>query len=109
MATSRSLITKYKPVNATLDYLLDLASLRNSNGFSDYLEDAETIYSATAVAAGGITISDTEVVNSGTAIRLWVSGGTINETYTISITVQTTTTSGAYRREDVFQFKIKCI
>lgn len=109
MATSRSLITKYKPVDATLDYLLDLSALSNSNGYSNYLETGETIYSATASAEGGITVSAAEIVNSSSAVRVWISGGTINETYTISITVQTTTTSGAYRREDVFQFKVKCI
>ncbi|MCW5597724.1 MAG: hypothetical protein KIT59_01190 [Nitrosomonas sp.] len=106
---SISLITKYKQTNATLDYIIDLASLRNGNGYSNYLDDGETIYSATASATGGITVSAAEIVNNSSSVRVWVSGGTANSTYTISITVQTTTTSGVYRREDVFQFLIKCL
>lgn len=102
-------ITKYKQSDATLDYVVDLAALLNGTGHSNYLDSGETIYSATAASTGDITISAAEIINDATSVRVWLSGGTIGTTYTVSVTVQTTMTSGAYRRQDVFDFNVKCI
>lgn len=104
-----SLVTKYKQTGATLDYIIDLAPVRNGNGYSNYLDDGETIYSASATTTGVIGVSAVEVINNASAVRMWISGGVTGETYTISSTVQTTTTAGILRREDVFKFLITCI
>lgn len=109
MSTEQVLVTKYKKTGATLDYILDLAMIRNGTGFSDYLDAEETIYTATATATGGITVSAAEIINNSSAVLVWVSGGTLGSTYTISIAVETSTVSEAYRREDVFSFNIQCI
>jgi hypothetical protein len=103
-------ITKYKQSDAMLDYVIDLASLTNSSGYSNYLDDDETIYSASATVTGDdMTISDAEIINDATAVRVWLDGGTVGTTYTVSVTVQTTITSGEYRRKDIFDFNVKCI
>lgn len=67
------MITYIKDPDAVLDYLVD---------WSEWLADAETIDTSTILVETGITKdSDTHDTTSAT---VWLSGGTLGETYEIT-------------------------
>jgi len=93
-----------KDPDAVLDYLVDFAALTNGNDDEDYLEAGETISSHTAVAETGLTVDSSATANTNTGVRVWLSGGTINTTY--DVTVQIVTSSS--RTDDrTFRVRVK--
>ena len=79
-----------KDPDAILDYLVDFASKTNSNGKEDYLQVGEVILTATSFASSpDITIISTTKINADTSVLLWVSGGLLNQLYTITVRVVT--------------------
>ena len=95
-----------KDPNAILDYLVDFASKTNNNGGKeDYLEVGEIILTATAfTSAATITIDSVTKVNGNTSVLLWISGGTLNQTYTITTRVVT-----SLNRTDDRSFQIQVV
>jgi len=80
----------FKDPNSTIDYVFDFAALRNSGGYSDYLELGETILSASAFSSGsGLIIDSVSKIKNDTAVQIWVSGGVIGETYTLTVRINT--------------------
>ena len=74
-----------KDPNATLDFIWD---------WSAWLGATDTIASHTFIAETGLTINSSS--NTATTATVWLSGGTLAETY--DVTCRITTTSG--RTED---------
>jgi hypothetical protein len=74
-----------------LDYTVDFKARTNgvSGATSDYLAAGETITSHTVTAESGITLGDTSLVKSDTAVQLWLSGGTVGNLYGVTVTVTT--------------------
>ena len=79
--------TFYKQPADTFDYDID---------FSQFLSDGDTLVSAgnppipsplnVAVTPTGLTIGGTYVVDNGTTIKQWISGGVDGGRYKISVT-----------------------
>lgn len=68
-----------KAVGAKLDYGFD---------WSDWLQDGETISTSTWTVPSGLTeVSDS---NDATGTKVWISGGTDREIYTITNKIVTT-------------------
>lgn len=67
-----------KDPDATLDYTFD---------WSSWLETGETIASQTVTTGTGLT--EDSVAASDSAITVWVSGGTVGESYEISCEITT--------------------
>lgn len=86
--------TVIKDPNAVLDYTVDFAAW--------LLPTADTISSAT-VTGSGVTIDSSSVVG-GTAVTMWVSGGTASSTG--SATVRITTAAGRVDDRTIY-FKVK--
>ena len=84
---------------AVLDYPIDWALL-------EWLEPGETIVSQTVTADPGITVNAVNPLPSGAAtlIQIWLSGGAVGTTYTV--TCQITTSAG---RTDERSFRLNCI
>lgn len=84
-----------QPVDV-LDYDIDYAS---------WLPDNDVISSVqTTVLPIGLEIDTAIVINSGTRIKLWVSGGEAGETYKVEVTV---TTSLNRVKQDEVRFRVK--
>lgn len=101
------ILGKFKKQPAeTLDYDID---------FSEFFTDGDVIVSAgdppvpspldVTVAPAGLTIGPTFVLG-GTTIKQWLSGGTNNTTYKVTITV---TSNGGRVKQVEFQVKVKDI
>ena len=65
-----------KDVNDVLDYLFDFTSVLTKYG-------GDTIKNKTITADDGITFDGSTIVNSNTAVQVWLSGGTVNTDYTV--------------------------
>lgn len=97
--------TFYKQPAETLDFDID---------FAQFLADGDTLVSAgdppvpsplnVVVTPAGLTVGGTYVVDNGTTIKQWLSGGTNGARYKISITA----TSNAGRVKQVeFVVRVK--
>lgn len=73
--------TWLKEPASLLDWVVD---------WSPYLADGETITAHTVTPEAGITLDSSSATN--TAVTVWLDGGTLGETYTV--TVQVTTSGG---------------
>lgn len=67
------MITYIKDPDAVLDYLID---------WSEWLADAETIDTSTMLVETGITKDS--ATNTTTTATVWLSGGTLGETYEVT-------------------------
>lgn len=63
--------------------------------WSAWLPEGDTIDSVAVTAAAGITVGATSVINAGTAVVAWLSGGEPGQKY--DVTYHVTTVGG---RED---------
>lgn len=81
-----------KHPSAVLDYVFDWASEKNNSGSTDWLEDGSVITDYAVVAEEGIVIESDELINEGTAVRVWLSGGTIDVDYKVSCSIVTNST-----------------
>lgn len=74
-----------------LDYLFDWAGDSNNNGLSDWLAQGETIVShvVTVNPADELSIFSSEIVNSATAVLIWVTDGTNNSNYEVRCQITT--------------------
>lgn len=84
---------KVKDPDAVLDFVFDFAIL-------GWLESGESITAYTVTADAGITVESDS--NDGTAITVWLSGGTAGETYAVTVHITTSVSDGGgvYREED---------
>lgn len=77
-----------------LDYDMD---------FSRWLSSGDSVVSSVNTISGtGATIESSEI--SGTSIKLWISGGTDGESYTV--TVEATTAQGRVK-ESCFRLRVR--
>ena len=82
--------TYIKDPDSTIDYIFDFASLRNGTGFSDYLEYGETISSCTAISSSAdLVVTSVVKVKNDTAVKVWVSGGVLGASYTLTARITT--------------------
>lgn len=84
---------KLKDPDSTLDYLFDFAALTNGqdNATEDYLESGEIITSIDSVTSSSadLTVDSSDLINSGTSVRVWLSGGTAEISYTVTCRITT--------------------
>lgn len=78
-----------KHPTSILDYLFDWAPKRNNRGVSNWLREDETILVKTVTATNGITVVSSNIVDEESAVQVLLSGGTIDETYSISCRIET--------------------
>jgi len=79
-----------KDPDAVLDWYFDWAALSNGTGESDWLAGGESITEkAVTVAPAGLTVESSAVVNGGTAVQVWLSGGVAGQRYTVACKVTT--------------------
>ena len=87
MATNCEVTQEYcKNPGETLDYTID---------WSEWLTGAETISTSTWAVDTGITTSSP--TNSTTITTVWLSGGTLNNIYTVKNTIATSAARTAVR------------
>lgn len=78
-------------------FIFDFASLRNGRGYKDYLDYGEVIISASAFSSGtGLVVGNIDFINDDTALRIWLTGGVLNTTYTLTSRILTSMS----RKED---------
>lgn len=82
--------TYEKSPNGELDWLFDWRSGTNGNGGSDWLASGETILSYTITADDGITVDSDGLTNSNTSVQVWLSGGTVGQSYDVNCAISTT-------------------
>jgi len=83
-------MTFTKDPDAVLDWYFDWAALSNGTGESDWLAGGESITDhAVTVAPTGLTADSSAVVNGGTAVQVWLSGGVAGQRYTVACKVTT--------------------
>ena len=80
-----------KDPDAVLDWYFDWAALSNGTGESDWLAGGESITEAAVTVAptGGLTAGEPAVVNGGTAVQVWLSGGVAGVDYRVTCQVAT--------------------
>ena len=80
-----------KDPDAVLDWKFDWAPLTNESagGKSDWLASGETISSATITADTGITVDSDSITDTNTSVTVWLSGGTVGETYSVACEIVT--------------------
>lgn len=81
-----------KSSGGVLDYTFDFAGYTNGNDDdpnADWLGSSETISSHTVSPGSGITLDSDELVYASTGVRVWLSGGTSGEEYTITCEITT--------------------
>jgi len=76
-----------KDPHAVLDYVLDWYNLDDIAEHPPYLNEEETISSATWTVATGIT--EDSVSKTDTTTTIWLSGGTAGESYSIACKIVT--------------------
>jgi hypothetical protein len=74
-----------------LDYQFDWAGQSNNTGLTDWLESSEVIVTHEITVPDGITLESSSVINEGTSVIFWVSGGTSGENYTVTCNITTAT------------------
>lgn len=84
---------KIKDPDAVLDYLFDFAALTNGqeDATDDYLESGEVITSIDSVTSSSadLTVDSSDLINSGTSVRVWLSGGVAGVSYTVTCRITT--------------------
>jgi hypothetical protein len=95
-----------KDPNAVLDYLVDFKAKTNSTGAEDYLQTSETITSATVVSSAptDLVVDSSTVITNNTCVLIWLSGGTLNNTYSIRVRIVT-----SLNRTDDRTFQIQVV
>ncbi len=79
-----------KDPDAVLDWYFDWAALSNGTGESDWLAGGESITDHdVTVAPAGLTVDSSAIVNGGTAVQVWLSGGVAGQRYTVACKVTT--------------------
>lgn len=80
-----------KDPNAVLDYLVDFAAKTNGNGSEDYLQLGETITAHTITSSDPIAlvVDSSSVINTNTSVLVWLSGGVVGTTYTVTTRITT--------------------
>lgn len=83
-----------KDPNATLDYVFDFAAKTNGSDTSpeaaDYLLDGELVVDCEIEADSGIVVEpETGIDVTGTKVVVWLSGGTVGESYTVTCRITT--------------------
>jgi hypothetical protein len=73
-----------KDSNARLDYKFDWAAKTNGSGDDDWLKDGDTISTFTVTADDGITVDDATLTNANTSVTVWLTGGTVGESYDVT-------------------------
>ncbi len=68
-----------------LDYRFDMKPFTNgrAGAETDYLESGETLASFTLSPESGITVDSSALADASTSVLVWLSGGTLGETYTV--------------------------
>lgn len=77
-----------------LDYIFDWAGDSNNNGLSDWLSPEEVITAHEVTVSAGITLISSNTINAGTAVLVWISGGTEGSDYEIKCQIETATRIG---------------
>ena len=79
-----------KDPNAVLDYIIDFAAYSNGRGPEDYLQEGETISSTEVFSSPeGLVVDSFSISDSNTSVTIWVSGGTLDETYRVTCRIVT--------------------
>lgn len=78
-----------KDPSAKLDYIFDWAPQKNNRDLSDWLLVGETISSYTITVASGLTHISDSLIDSNTAVVVWLSGGVDLTDYTVSCKIVT--------------------
>lgn len=74
-----------------LDYQFDWAAQSNNTGLTDWLEEGEVILTHEVEVPTGLTLVSSSVINAGTSVIFWVSGGATGTDYTVTCTITTAT------------------
>lgn len=72
--------TARKGPNDILDYDVEL---------QDWLTASDTITQAEASAEAGLTVDSVGVFEAEQLVKVWLSGGTVHETYEVTVTMVT--------------------
>lgn len=84
-----------KQPSEVLDYDVD---------FTDWLPTDDIVETAAVTADAGLTVDSHEVISAGTAVKVWLSGGTAGTTYKVQVTAN----SNAGRvKEAEFKIRVK--
>jgi len=80
-----------KDPDAVLDYKFDWAPLTNGTegGVSDWLASGETIVTRTITVSPGLTKDSDSLTDTDTSVTVWLSGGTVGQTYTVACRIVT--------------------
>jgi hypothetical protein len=78
-----------KDPQAVLDYVFDWAALTNGTGTTDWLASGETISTKTVTVSSGLTVDSSSIINTNTAVKVWLSSGTAGSQYTVACKVTT--------------------
>ena len=82
-----------KGPTSVLDYEFDFGDRWNTGDpdDADWLKESETISSKTVTVtpSGALTVDSSTVTYSGRVVTAWLSGGVLEETYTVRCTVVT--------------------
>ena len=70
-------------------YKFDWKAYTNGTGSKDWLAEDETILSYIIVSDAGLTISVELLTDDDTSVSILVSGGTFDEYYDVSCTIET--------------------
>lgn len=79
---------------AVLDYVFDWKPLTNvtPGGVSDWLGAGETIATFSIVTPSGIVLDASSLVNSNTGVKIWLSGGSVPDEYTVECKIVSSST-----------------
>ena len=83
-----------KDPNAVLDYKFDWTS---------WLASGETISSQTTTPSSGLTVDSSSITDTGKSVTVWLSGGTLGNTYTV---VNRVTTSSSRVDDRTMRIKV---
>ncbi|WP_228002126.1 phage fiber-tail adaptor protein [Nocardia australiensis] len=79
---------KFKDPQAALDYKFSWGEVHR--GDPPWLQPGETIQTETiTVSPSGLTVESTDITDSGRAVTVWLSGGTVNTSYTVRCRIVT--------------------
>ena len=78
-----------KDPDAVLDYKFDWKALTNGSGNSDWLASGETISTYEVTVDTGITKDSAAKADTDTSIVIWLSGGTDEVDYEVTVHIVT--------------------
>lgn len=95
-----------KDPNAVLDCVVDFRSKTNSTGTEDYLQSTETLLTADVVSSSptDLVVDSSSITTNSSCVLIWLSGGTVNNTYTIRVRITT-----SLNRTDDRTFEIQVV